>query len=185
MANHVCPVWLGYFLASPLRKLLQNPDKILSPYVKPGMTALDIGSAMGFFTLPMARMVGPQGKIIAIDLQERMLQALQRRATKAGLTDRIETHQCPADSLGLKGLDGSIDFALAMAVVHEVPDPDRLFAELAIVLKPEGKVLLGEPKGHISARTFQQTIATAEKHGLASIESPRVGRSHAVVLRKP
>jgi len=51
MAEHRCPVWVGYFLASGLRKLLQNPVKILSPYVKRNMTVLDIGCAMGFFSL--------------------------------------------------------------------------------------------------------------------------------------
>ena len=49
MAEHVCPVWVGYLLASPVRKLFDNPEKVLAPYVKEGMTVLDVGSAMGFF----------------------------------------------------------------------------------------------------------------------------------------
>jgi len=58
MAEKVCPVWVGYLLASPIRKLFQNPPKILSPYVENGMKVLDIGCVMGFFSLPLARMVG-------------------------------------------------------------------------------------------------------------------------------
>ena len=65
--EHVCPVWVGYLLASPVRKLIQNPKKLLSPYVEEGMTVLDAGCAMGFFSLPMARMVGPNGKVICGD----------------------------------------------------------------------------------------------------------------------
>ena len=126
MAEHVCPVWIGYLLASPLRKLFQNPDKILSPWVREGMTVLDVGCAMGFFTLPLARMVGPSGKVVCIDLQEKMIQALSRRARKADLLDRIDARICPSDSLGLADLNGQIDFTLLMAVVHEVPDPSSL-----------------------------------------------------------
>ena len=91
MSERVCPVWVGYLLASPLRKFAHNPDKILSPYVKEGMTVLDIGSAMGFFSIPMAQMVGPEGKVICVDMQEKMLERLQKRAHKAGVADRIET----------------------------------------------------------------------------------------------
>ena len=123
MSDHrVCPWWLGYFLASPLRRLVQDPEKILKPYVKEGMTVLDIGSAMGFFTLPVARMVGEQGRVIAVDLQEKMIRSLQRRAQKAGLADRIETRICSSTSLGIDDLAGSVDVALAFAVLHEMPD---------------------------------------------------------------
>ena len=64
MAEHVCPAWVGYFPASRLRTLLQNSYRILSAYIRPGMTVLDVGSARGFFSLPIAEMVGPQGKVV-------------------------------------------------------------------------------------------------------------------------
>jgi len=56
--HHLCPVWIGYLLASPVRKLSQNPRKILGPYVNEGMTVADIGCAMGFFSLPLAKQSG-------------------------------------------------------------------------------------------------------------------------------
>ena len=87
--QRVCPWWMGYFLASSLRRLVQNPEKILKPYVKEGMTVIDVGSAMGFFTLPLAHLVGDRGRVIAIDLQEKMIRSLQRRAQKAGLAGRL------------------------------------------------------------------------------------------------
>jgi 2-polyprenyl-3-methyl-5-hydroxy-6-metoxy-1,4-benzoquinol methylase len=77
MAKHVCPVWVGYLLSSPIRKLFQDPDKILGPYIKEGMTVLDFGCAMGFFSLPAARMVGSNGKVICIDIQKGMIEKLE------------------------------------------------------------------------------------------------------------
>ena len=71
--HHVCPWWVGYLIASPLRKLGENPDTILAPLVEPGMTTVDIGCAMGFFSLPLARMVGGSGRVVCVDVQERML----------------------------------------------------------------------------------------------------------------
>ena len=70
MAKRVCPVWIGYLLASPIRKLFQNPKKILYHYVKEGMMVLDIGCAMGFFSLPLSEMVGSKGKVICVDVQK-------------------------------------------------------------------------------------------------------------------
>jgi len=122
MAKRVCPYWVGYLLLNPLRRLVHNPDKILAPHVSSGMTVLDIGSAMGFFTLPLARLVGPHGKVISVDVQERMLNILQNRAQKAQLAERIVTRGCEPISLGLADFYGQIDFALAFAVVHEVLD---------------------------------------------------------------
>ena len=62
MADHVCPPWVGYFLLNPLRKLVESPSKLFNPFVREGMVVLEPGCAMGFFTLPLARMVGPAGK---------------------------------------------------------------------------------------------------------------------------
>ena len=58
MSQHVCPFWVGYLLLSPVRKLITNPDRILEPYVRSGMTVMDAGTAMGFFSLPLAELVG-------------------------------------------------------------------------------------------------------------------------------
>ena len=69
MAHQICPTWVGYLLLSPLRKLLENPDKILRCFIREGMTVLEPGCDMGYFTLPVARMVGPRGKVVAVDLQ--------------------------------------------------------------------------------------------------------------------
>jgi ubiquinone/menaquinone biosynthesis C-methylase UbiE len=178
-------VWAGYLLASPIRKLLQNPRKILSPYIREGMTVLDVGSAMGFFSLPMAAMVGPSGKVVCVDLQPGMLQALERRTQKARLSDRIEIRQCSQDSLRLGGLEGRIDFALAFAVIHEVPDTARLFTELCATLKQGGSLLMAEPTGHVRPDAFERSLAEARAAGFEINTAPPIRRSLTALLRKP
>ena len=182
MAEHVCPVWVGYLLASPLRKLLQNPRKILRPYVKEGMTALDIGCAMGFFSLPMAELVGPKGKIICVDLQEEMIRSLEKRAHRAGVADRIEGRQCSRNSLDLLDLKESVDFALGFAVVHEVPDPAAFFSQIHHALKPSGRMLVAEPRGHVSQSDFDVTVSIAESNGFHLLDRPRIRRSRSVLM---
>src|ERR1700756_3313952 len=119
MAGHgVCPWWIGWFLASPFRRLVQDPALIVTPYVRAGMTVLEPGPGMGFFTLELARRVGPSGRVIAVDVQPRMIAGLKRRVAKAGLSKRVDARVAAENSLGLGDLTGKIDFVLAMAVVH-------------------------------------------------------------------
>jgi 2-polyprenyl-3-methyl-5-hydroxy-6-metoxy-1,4-benzoquinol methylase len=185
MAEHVCPYWAGYFLANRLRKLLQNPDKILAPYVRPGMMVLDVGSAMGYFSLPMARMVGPGGKVVCVDVQPKMLQVLRRRATEAALVERIETHVSSEDSIGLQGRDASFDFALAFTMLHEVGNQASFLREIHQMLKPGAVLLLTEPIKHVSPAEFDRTISLAQQEGFVITDHPLIRLSHTVVLQKP
>jgi ubiquinone/menaquinone biosynthesis C-methylase UbiE len=182
--HDVCPVWVGYLLASPIRALFQNPQRILAPYVRPGMRVIDVGSAMGFFSLPLARMVGPKGRVICIDLQQRMLDALAHRAEQAQLAKRVELRVCSPAALPLSDLDGQIDFALLFAVVHETRRAAGIFAELHEALKPGARVLFAEPRGHVDRDAFQVSIDAAGQSGFRPVEHPRIARSHAVVLEK-
>jgi ubiquinone/menaquinone biosynthesis C-methylase UbiE len=184
MAEHVCPIWVGYLLISPVRKLFQNPEKILGPYVNEGMKVLDIGSAMGFFSLPLAGMVGSGGKVICVDVQAKMIESLERRAKKAGLSDQIETRVCPADSLGVHDLQEQIDFAIASAVVHEVPEAARFFSEVYATLKPGGRLLVVEPQGRVSEGDFEANVSIAERAGFRMIDRPQIRRSRVILLGK-
>ncbi|MFC1780865.1 class I SAM-dependent methyltransferase [Planctomycetota bacterium] len=184
MQGKVCPVWVGYILASPIRRLLQNPKRILGPYIKEGMNVLDIGSAMGFFSLPLARMVGTKGKVICVDLQEKMLASLNKRARKASMSERIETRMSGEKSLGLTGLENKIDFALASAVVHEVPDAGSFFSEVHNALKPHGQLLIIEPRGHVSQVDFDITVNIAQKIGFEAVSNPSIKRSFTVLFKK-
>jgi ubiquinone/menaquinone biosynthesis C-methylase UbiE len=185
MAHRVCPWWVGYLLANPLRRLIHNPEKILAPFVAKGMTVLDVGPGMGFFALPMARMAGPKGRVVCVDVQERMLRTLLKRAAAAGLADRIVARVSrPKKSLCIDDFDGKIDFALLFAVVHEVPDPLAFLAGVSRALKPGALCLVAEPKGHVSFREFEETLAAAGRNGLVVAGLPAIFRSLTAVLRK-
>jgi SAM-dependent methyltransferase len=184
MAGRVRPWWLGYLLASPVRRLLEDPSRLLSPYVREGMTALEPGPGMGFFTLELARLVGPTGRVVAPEIQPLMIAGLKRRAKRAGLTSRVESRQVAPETLGVDDLAGSVDFVLAYAVVHEMPDAARFFQQAAAVLKPGASLLFAEPAGHVKSAEFEKDLALAAKAGLKVVERPAVRRSHAVVLKK-
>jgi ubiquinone/menaquinone biosynthesis C-methylase UbiE len=184
MSDHTCPWWAGSLLANPIRKLLQDPDKILRPHVTPGMRVLDLGPGMGFFSLPLARLVGEHGRVICVDLQERMIAGLTRRALRAGLAARIEARLCTAHSLRIDDFAGTLDFALAFAMVHEVSDRDRLFSEIRAALKPGGRLLVCEPIGHVTKDAFAATLALAREAGLIPVASPKVAFSHSALLER-
>jgi ubiquinone/menaquinone biosynthesis C-methylase UbiE len=187
MAGHrVCPWWLGYLLACPLRRLWQDPTKVLGPYVGEGMTVLEPGPGMGFFTLELARRVGPSGRVVAVDIQPKMLERLKRRAAKAGVADRVDTRLAGPASMGLADLAGKVDFIAAFAVVHEMPDAPGFFAEAFQALKPGGRMLLVEPGGHVKSADFDGEIRAAAAAGLReSGRRPPVGKSHTALLEKP
>lgn len=183
MSNRVCPWWLGYLLASPVRHLFLDPEAIVRPYVTEGMSVLDIGCGMGFFSLPLAKLVGETGKVVCVDLQEKMIKGLMRRAKKAGLSDRIDARICSQNSLGVSDIINKIDFALAFALVHEVPDKKRLFCEVYTTMKQGGKFLLAEPKGHVSKLDFEKTVSIAQSAGFEVLHDLEIRRSRAVLLR--
>jgi ubiquinone/menaquinone biosynthesis C-methylase UbiE len=186
MAQRVCPWWIGYLLVSPIRRWIEirNPEEFLRPYVKPGMTVFEPGPGMGFFTLALAKFVGASGRVIAADIQPRMLEVLRRRATKAGLVSRIETRLVSPNSLGVDELESSIDFVLAWAMVHELPSADKFFAETAATMKRGAMLLFAEPSGHVDAVHFAKEVEAGRLAGLVEIQRVDVPRSSAALLRK-
>jgi ubiquinone/menaquinone biosynthesis C-methylase UbiE len=183
MSPHVCPWWGGYFIDNRLRRLIHKPEEILAPYVQTGQTTLDFGCGMGMFAIVMARLVGPDGCVIAVDLQQKMLDVLHKRAAAAGVAARIRTHRCAANSLDLDTrLDTQVDFALAFYSAHEVPDPQRLLHDLRASLRQGGKLLVVEPVGHVTATDFQTFLARADEVGFAQCAAPPIRWSHTAVL---
>ncbi len=148
------------------------------------MTVLDIGPGMGFFSIPMARMVGEGGKVVCVDIQKGMLDALIRRAEKSSLGERIETVLIkPGEGLPLPERQ-IFDFCLAFAVLHEVEDKEFLISEIASRMKTGGVFFYAEPKGHVKKKSFEETLWVLEKSGFSYKESPSVVRSHVAVLVK-
>lgn len=184
MENHVCPWWMGYLLINPLRRIGQNPRKILSPYIENGMTVADIGSGMGYFSLTMAELVGENGKVICVDLQEKMIRALLKRAKKAGISQQVESRICKADSLEISDFKGKIDFILVFAILHEVPDAEGFLMQVAKSLKKNGTVLISEPGGHVTDKEFHASLSLAGEAGLSVVSEPKIRWSHSALLKK-
>lgn len=184
MAERVCPWWMGPFLLNPLRSWRVKPERLLNRYVRERMHVLEPGPGMGFFTLRLAGMVGPHGKVTAVDVQQKMLDSLRRRANKAGLENRIETRLALPDSLAIADLAETIDFVLAFAMVHELRSTERFFSETSLVMKPGASMLLVEPKGHVKNDKFLKELAAATEAGFSEADCPHVPGNHAVLLRK-
>jgi 2-polyprenyl-3-methyl-5-hydroxy-6-metoxy-1,4-benzoquinol methylase len=183
--RHVCPVWIAYLLLSPLRKLGEHPEKLLAPFVTPGMTVVDLGCAMGYFSLPLARMVGDHGRVVCVDIQQRMLSTLVRRARRRGLDRVIETRLCTQASLGLEDLAGQAGVVLAAHVVHEAEHPRRFLASCQTALKPGGRLLVLEPDGHVSPEEFDATRRLALECGLVEQQTKQLAKSRLMVLTRP
>jgi ubiquinone/menaquinone biosynthesis C-methylase UbiE len=175
----VCPWWIAYTFDNPLRRLIHKPQKVLGGYLKEGMTVLDLGCGMGHFSIGMAGLVGSTGKVFAVDLQQKMLDIMSMRSRRAGLADRIIPHLCQADVIEL---EKPADFILAFWMVHEVPDPEKFFNHLKTLLVSDGKILIAEPKMHVTAEALKRTLDIAQSCGLQCIEKPDICFSHAALL---
>ena len=149
------------------------------------MTVLEPGPGMGFFTIELARRVAPSGRVIAVDLQPRMLDKLRNRAEKTGLLERIQLRQATAESLGLDDLESTIDFVLAFAMVHEMPSAIAFFEQAVRTMKPGATLLLAEPAGHVKPADFAAELAQAAQAGLQLVERPAISRTHTAVFTKP
>lgn len=179
--NHIYSVEKADSLDSKIRRWFQNPRKILAPYVKEGMTVLDVGCGPGFFSIDMAKMVGDSGRVIASDLQEGMLQKLRDKIKGTELDRRVKIHKCQENKIGVSD---EVDFVLLFYLVHEVPNEEELFNEIATILKPDGLVLIVEPPFHVSKVAFEETLNKAKKSDLKIVERPKIFLSKTALLEK-
>ncbi len=182
MPRETCPVWVGYLLANPLRRLAHNPRKILAPLVRPGMTILDLGPGMATFTLDLARFTGATGRVIAVDIQRGMLAGVERRAAKAGLLHRIETRLADGEGRWAADLEGKVDLAVAFFMVHEVDDLPSFFSTVRSVLAPGGRFFIAEPRFHVPACDFADSVTTAQAAGFEIVDYPKIRGSRAVLF---
>ena len=150
------------------------------PYIKEGMTILDLGCGPGFFTTAMAQMVGKHGKVIAVDLQLGMLQKLKEKIEGTEYRTQITLHKCEEDKIGVSE---NVDFILAFYVVHEIPNQQNLFNELSTIIKANGQLLIVEPPFHVSKKAFGETINKAAAAGFREVERPQILFNKAVILK--
>jgi ubiquinone/menaquinone biosynthesis C-methylase UbiE len=181
--EHVCPVWVGYTFLLPVRKLQHNPQKILAPYVKGGMTVMDYGCAMGYFSIPLARITGPKGIVYCVDIQEKMLANLYKRAVKHNVSGVIKLLEV-GKNFNPDELSAKLDFVLLFFVVHEVPDKKQLFSDLYKMLKPGAKILFAEPKGHVKPADFEKSLQLAKEAGLKVSDEKPMRKKLSVLLIK-
>ncbi|MBD3235543.1 MAG: methyltransferase domain-containing protein [Candidatus Eisenbacteria bacterium] len=176
--RHICPVERADGLDTRLRRWLQNPRKILGPYVREGMRVADIGCGPGFLTLDLAELVGAEGCVFAADMQAGMLAKLREKVRGTQLEPRITMHLCPDDRIGLPE---PVDLAVAFYVVHEVPDQAAFFLEMYSSLKPDGRLLVIEPPFHVSRKDFAASVQLAREAGFAETKGPRVALSKVAI----
>jgi len=179
--KRVCPVERAGSLDNRIRRLLQNPQKILRPYIEEGMTVLDLGCGPGFFSIDMAQMVGKSGRVIASDLQDEMLQKVRAKIKGTELEERVTLHKCEENKIGVSE---NVDFILLFYIVHEVPNKEEFFSEIGTILKPNGQVLIVEPPFHVSKSAFEKTVRKARDVGFTDVEGPKVLFNKTVILRK-
>ncbi len=179
-SKRICPVERAGGLDNSVRRLLQNPQKILKPYIKEGMTVLDLGCGPGFFSTEIAKLLIDSGKVIAADLQEGMLDKVRQKIKGTELEQRIKLHKCLDESIDLTD---KVDFVLAFYVIHEIPNQDKLFSELKSILKPNGMIFIIEPKFHVSKESFDSMIDKVTGLGLEIKDKPKVIFSRTIVLK--
>ena len=180
--THVCPVSHAYALNNFLRRLIHPPAKILQPFVNEGQTVLDVGCGPGHFSIAMAKLVGPTGRVIAADLQQGMLEHVKKHAIGKKVLERITLHACQQNRIAL---EERVDFALAFYMVHEHPHPQALIEELTDIVKPGGSFLLVEPKFHVSSEDFDSILDFTRQAGFFPKAVPRIRMSRAVLFRLP
>ncbi len=150
------PAPLRNLLDHPARMRYRDPVATLGPFgLGPGETVLDLGCGTGVFTVEMARQVGRRGRVHAVDIQASMVKAARARVESAGFASRVSFHHCGAYRLPLES--DSVDAAVAIASLSEMPQPLFAMEELRRVLRPGGRVAVSEELPH-TGYARQRTI---------------------------
>jgi len=179
--NMICPAEAAGMLDNSFRKLFHNPQKILKPYIKAGMTVLDVGCGPGFFSIEIAKMLNGSGKVISADIQEKMLGKVRKKIKSTSLEQTIELHKSDLENIGVVE---KVDFVLAFWMVHEVRNQEKFLEELISILKPNGLIFIIEPKIHVTKTEFGKIVDKIKASGLSIVESPKVFFSRTIVLSK-
>jgi ubiquinone/menaquinone biosynthesis C-methylase UbiE len=182
MQNHsICPPWLAFGLINEIRKIIHNPQDLFKDFIKPGNVVADIGCGPGYFSIPMSYMVGSKGRVISVDIQNRMIDKLQKRVKRLNLEYRFTTIVNQGNDLGIKD---KVDFVLTFWMVHEVKNLDSFFIQINNMLKDDGRYLLVEPKIHVTKSEYSETLKRAELNGLKMQRDIKIRFSRASLFYK-
>jgi len=136
------PEFLADLIDNPMRRRLQPPEKTAARHaLEPGMYVLEVGPGNGTYTLAAARLLGDAGRLVAIDIEPKMVERLQRRVEIEGVSN-VEARV--ADVSDLPFDDGTFDAIYMTAVIGEMPEPDRAMREFHRVLAPWGTLAFSE-----------------------------------------
>ena len=150
------PAPLRDLLDHPVRMRYRDPVATLGPFgIGPGETVLDLGCGTGTFTVEMARQVGSNGRVHAVDIQASMVEAARERVESAGFASLVNFHHCGAYRLPLER--DSVDVAIAIASLSEMPQPLFAVEEVLRVLKPGGRLAVSEEMPH-AGYALQRTV---------------------------
>ncbi len=156
------PQFLANFIDNPLRRKIQPPEEMpLRHGIEPGMTVLEVGPGNGRYTVETARRVGSTGKVIAIDIEPKMIERVMQRARAEGVT-QIEAKV--ANMYNLPFEDGTFDAVYLITVISEIPEPERALREFYRVLSPAGTLAFSEmltDPDYPLARTLIRLATTA------------------------
>jgi 2-polyprenyl-3-methyl-5-hydroxy-6-metoxy-1,4-benzoquinol methylase len=177
--QHTCPWWLCFIFDNRLRKVIHNPFKILSPYIKKGDSVLDLGPGMGYFTIPLCEMVGDDGIVYAVDVQSEMLERITQKAKRHNIVN-LRTHLID-NNIDIKT---TVDFILAFWMFHEVSDKANILRQLHDNLKNNGSLLIVEPKIHVTKIRFENEISLVQAAGFEMRTCPEIAVSRAALFKK-
>lgn len=157
------PHQLSNLLEHPLRLGYRDPAELINQCgIASGETVVDLGCGIGTFTIEMARQVGPQGKVHALDFQLPMLAQLDQRMAQLSLTQRVQPHLANAQNIPLP--DGSADAAFLIATLGQIADPVVAIDEIHRILKPGGRLIVSEElpdPGYVSSQTCRRWMLDA------------------------
>ncbi len=157
-----CPYGQRYFLKLPRPFIARSKlREILAP--EPGERVLEVGPGTGYYSLHLARWLGPDGTLDVFDLQQEMLDHTVLRAREQGLSNIVPAR---GDAQALPYPDGAFDAAYLVATLGEVPDQEKALRELRRVLKPDGRLVVGEVFTDPHRVPFGTLLARAEKVGM-------------------
>ena len=161
-----CPYAVAWLVDNPLRRRYMRPvlDRV---GIQPGDRVLELGPGPGAFTIEASRRTEPGGALVAVDVQPKMIAAVDRKVREAGLTN-VETHVASAYDLPLE--EGSVDRAFMVTVLPEIPDRQRALAELRRVLKPGGVLSVTEELMDPDYPLARTTIRWVEEAGFELTE---------------
>ncbi len=180
---HTCPWLVQYLLLNPFRRLLERPRALLEPHVRPGVVVAEPGCGFGAFSLDLAELVGPTGRVLCVDIEPRAIEKLERRARRRGLDDRIEAAACTPDDLGLDAWRGKVDLVVLLHVLHEVPDQMGLLEQARTLLGPGGRLLLSEPPGsHVHESEYEHELARCRAAGFNQLELSGTSRNRCALF---